>query len=67
MGKLYLISGDDDFARKQRARETVILVSNCEEPESADHVEIVQGDLPELKLDVIADRFLDALRTPPFL
>lgn len=67
MGKLYLISGDDDFARKQRARETVILVANCEEPESADHVEIVQGDLPELKLDVIADRFLDALRTPPFL
>lgn len=67
MGKFFIISGDDDFARKQRAREITILTAQCEEPESADHVEIVQADLPELKPDVIADRFLTALRTPPFL
>ncbi len=67
MGKLYLISGDDDFARKQRARETVIMLAGGGEPENADDVEIIQGDLPELKNDVIADRFLEALRTPPFL
>lgn len=67
MGKLYFISGDDDFARKQRARETAVMAANCEEPENADHVEIIQADLPELKLDMIADRCLEALRTPPFL
>ena len=67
MGRVYIISGDDDFARKQRAREVVTEVCRCDEPEKADHVEIVQGDLPELKLEVIASRFLDALLTPPFL
>ena len=67
MGKLYLISGDDDFARKQHARETVLMAAQCDEPENADHVEIVQGDLPELKPDMIAERFLEALRTPPVL
>ena len=67
MGKLYLISGDDDFARKQHARETILMAAQCDEPENADHVEIVQGDLPELKPDMIAERFLEALRTPPFL
>lgn len=67
MGKLYLISGDDDFARKQRARETVIMLAGGGEPENADDVEIIQGDLPELKNEVIADRFLESLRTPPFL
>ncbi|MBR7131621.1 MAG: DNA polymerase III subunit delta [Lentisphaeria bacterium] len=67
MGKFYIISGDDDFARKQRARETAIMAANCEDPENADHVEVIQADLPELKPDMIADRCLDALRTPPFL
>ena len=67
MGKLYLISGDDDFARKQHARETVLMAAQCDEPENADHVEVIQADLPELKPDMIADRCLDALRTPPFL
>ena len=67
MGKIFIISGNDDFAIKQRAREMAAAVSHCEEPENADHVEIIQADLPELKPDMIADRFLDALRTPPFL
>lgn len=67
MGKLFIISGDDDFARKQRAREITVETAQCDEPESADHVEIIQADLPELKPDVIAERFLNALQTPPFL
>ena len=67
MGKIYIISGDDDFARKQRARETAIMAAQCDEPENADHVEIIQADLPELKPEAIAERFLEALRTPPFL
>ncbi len=67
MGNLYIISGDDDFARKQRARETAMMATNCEEPENSDATEIVQADLPDLKPDMIAERFLDALQTPPFL
>ena len=67
MGRLYLISGDDDFARKQRARELAVIAAGCDEPENADHVEIVQGDLPELKSETIAVRLLEALQTPPFL
>ena len=67
MGNFYIVSGDDDFARKQRAKETAMMAANCEDPENSDAVEIIQADLPELKPDVIADRFLEALRTPPFL
>lgn len=67
MGKFYIISGDDDFARKQHARETAIMAVNGEDPEKSDGAEIIQADLPELKPDMIAARFLDALRTPPFL
>lgn len=67
MGKFYIISGDDDFARKQRARETAAMLCGSDDPESADCMEIIPGDLPELKLEDIAGRFIDALRTPPFL
>ena len=67
MGRLLIISGDDDFARKQRAREAASMLTGSDEPENAEIMEIIQGDLPELKPDVIAGRFLEALRTPPFL
>ena len=43
------------------------MLAGGDEPENADHVEIIQGDLPELKSEMIAGRFLEALRTPPFL
>lgn len=67
MGNFYIISGDDDFARKQRARETAMMAANCEDPENSDVTEIIQADLPELKPEQIAERFLNALQTPPFL
>ena len=67
MGKFYIISGDDDFARKQRARETAAMLCGSDEPETADCMEIIPGDLPELKSEDIAGRFIDAMRTPPFL
>ncbi len=67
MGNFYIISGDDDFARKQRARETAMMAANREDPENSDVTEIIQADLPELKPDQIAERFLNALQTPPFL
>ncbi len=62
-----MISGDDDFARKQRARETAAMLAGADDPENADCVEIIPCDLPELKSDDMAVRFIDAVRTPPFL
>lgn len=66
MGKLYIVSGDDDVARKRRVRELVCEITGCDEPENDPSLEIVSGDAEE-SVDSIAKRFLDALRTPPFL
>ncbi len=43
------------------------MLTDSEEPESADCVEIIPCDLPELKVDDMASRFIDAVLTPPFL
>ncbi|MBE6399603.1 MAG: DNA polymerase III subunit delta [Lentisphaerae bacterium] len=67
MGKFYLVSGDDDFARKRCARETAAMLCGSDDPESADCMEVIPGDLPELKPEELAGRFIEALRTPPFL
>lgn len=67
MGGFYLISGDDDFARKQRARETAAMLTGTDDPENADCIEIIPGDSPELKPEALAARLIDAVRTPPFL
>lgn len=66
MGKLYIISGDDDFSRKQRAREIIGTIAG-DNPEDNPALEIISADSPDQKLPVIAGRFLDSLRTPPFL
>ena len=67
MGNFYVISGDDDFARKQHARETAAMLCGCDDPESAEEMEIIPGDQIDLKPEDIAGKFLSALRTPPFL
>ncbi len=67
MGKIYIISGDDDFARKQQAKETAAMLTGVDDPENAECIEIIPGYLPELKPDEMAVRFIDALQTPPFL
>ena len=70
MGELYLISGDDDFARKRRAKALVLELSGLApdaEVEENPALEIVSGDADTLKPAEIAIRFLEALRTPPFL
>ena len=66
MGKLYIISGDDDVARKRRAKEVICEITGCSEPEDDPALEIVSGDADE-SVESIGKRFLDALRTPPFL
>ena len=66
MGKLFIISGDDEFSRKQRAREIIGELAG-ENPEDNPALEIVSGDAPDAKDPVVAGRFLESLRTPPFL
>ena len=64
MGQLCIITGDDDFSRKERTREIIeTMVSDPEDPK----LEIVAGDAAEKKPEEILAAFLDALRTPPFL
>ena len=66
MGKLYIVSGDDDIARKRRVLEIVCEITGCDEPENDPSLEIVSGDAED-SVETIQKRFLDALRTPPFL
>ncbi len=70
MGELYILTGDDDFERKRRAKALILKLSGLPvdaEVEENDALEIVSGDADDVKAPQIAGRFLDALRTPPFL
>ena len=66
MGKLYVITGDDEFAVKERSRALAVELGG-EALEDNPAVEIIPGDSDTRKPDEIAGRFLEALRTPPFL
>ena len=66
MGKLFLISGNEDFTVKERAYE--LIVSLCgENPEEKTALEIIRGDDDTEKFGPVLERFLAALETPPFL
>ena len=66
MGKLFLISGNEDFTVKERAME--LIVSLCgENPEENTGLEIIRGDNDSEKFGPVLERFLAALETPPFL
>ena len=66
MGKLFLISGNEDFTVKERAYE--LIVSLCgENPEENTGLEIIRGDDDSEKFGPVLERFLAALETPPFL
>lgn len=72
MGKLYLISGDDDFVRKQSVRNLIMQLSGFpvdeeHELEENPELEVVVGDTPDIKVSEIAGSFLESLMTPPFL
>ena len=67
MSSFYIISGDDDFARKQRARECAIQLCDDPEPENCSAAEVIAGDEPTFKQELCSARFLESLRTPPFL
>jgi DNA polymerase III subunit delta len=64
--RLFLISGDDEFAIKAKSRDLIReLCGN--EPENNPDLEIISGDSDELKPDEILASLLSALTTPPFL
>jgi DNA polymerase III delta subunit len=65
--KIYLITGDDEFAVKNKTRS--IIVSLCgESPEENPSLEIIHGDPDEKKTPVeLLGMAMDAIATPPFL
>lgn len=66
MGRFCVISGDDDFAVKERARALAAELAGGAVKDN-EAVEIVAGDNEALKPEQILNQFLDSLRTPPFL
>ncbi len=66
MPELFLISGDDDFALKARARALAAELCGGA-PEGTEALEVVDGTGEGTKLEPPVGNFLDALRTPPFL
>lgn len=67
MGKLILISGDDEFAVKAKAREAAAALADGVAPEDDPAFEIIIGDGEEIKFNEVVERMLGAMRTPPFL
>jgi DNA polymerase III delta subunit len=65
MAELHIISGDDDFARKERARQRVSALLGGD-IDGNPALEIVAGD-GDASPDEAAAEFLSVLRTPPFL
>ena len=63
---LYLVSGDDDFARKRRAREIAEELAGGD-PAEDPSLEIVAGDGEAVRIEEVLKNFLEAWRTPPFL
>ena len=66
MPSVYIISGDDEFARKRYARELIASLCNGN-TEADDSLEIISGDSDTLKCDEMMAAFLESWRTPPFL
>ncbi|MDD3886621.1 MAG: DNA polymerase III subunit delta [Victivallaceae bacterium] len=66
MGRLAIISGDDDFAVKDRSRDVACELAGgvIDDNPAAD---IISGDSPDLSPGAVLGAFLDSLRTPPFL
>ena len=63
MGKLFIISGDDDFSVKAKARMAAAELCRGE-PDGAD-MEIIDADAESIKFPELTARLLETLRTPP--
>lgn len=65
MGNVYIISGNDDFSRKKRARELAVQLGGEEFDDPG--IEIITGESDNVKMDMLAGPFVEAVGTPPFL
>jgi len=66
MGKLFLITGNDDFAVKNQVREIVCNLCG-DPPDDNPELEIIRGDSDDLKPEEILTACYAAIQTPPFL
>ena len=65
MGNVYIISGNDDFSRKKRARELAVQLGGEDFDDPG--IEIITAESETVKLDLRAGPFVEAVETPPFL
>lgn len=65
MGNVYIISGDDDFSRKKRARELAVQLGGSDPDDPG--IEIISADNENVKPEQLAAPFAEAVQTPPFL
>ncbi len=66
MGKIYLITGSDEYAIKGKSRE--IITSLCgKDAESNPCLEIIHGDSPDLDLPRDIGLLIESVATPAFL
>lgn len=66
MGKLFLISGNEEFSVKERAG-TFIHELFGDAPEDNTELEIIRGDDDSEKFGEVLDKFISAIETPAFL
>ena len=65
MGSVCIISGDDDYSRRKRARELAIQLGGSDPDDMG--VEIISADADGVKPDQLVAPFVEAVETPPFL
>ena len=65
MGNVYIISGNDDFSRKKRARELALQLGGADFDDPG--IEIITSDTDTVKVEELAVPFIEAVQTPPFL
>ena len=65
MGNVYIISGNDDYSRKKRARELAVQLGGEDVDDPG--IEIIAAESETVKLDLLAGPFVEAVETPPFL
>ncbi len=66
MGGLFLVSGNDEFAIKARAREHIEKLCGADFEQCSD-LESIRGDADDVSPASVLSAFADALATPPFL
>ena len=66
MGDVHLISGNDEFAVKNKAAEVIRKLCG-DNPEENQSLEIVRGDDDSMKSDAVIGELVQCVDTPPFL